>query len=1787
MDSSSSPSLPGVSCDATQTLVFDINIWQLGRGSAATAKAISAWLTLLASYKCDTAIRLTHSGAGSLSGLVDVGVHWDAPVEELVHRVEAHLSNLTHNTAKMMPTSSASSVDGLCTATDHITPNFDMSSSSSSDGIATPDHSVPSVDESKPNRPGKSSSSSSGNNTTYNSGVSTPAESLDSSQPSLLSLAHLCTQDFSLAIAEAGEPQIVEIHCSVGAGNIRAFTHMPIEVAAHSGLLSQISRHYEYIVREIALGDNALQPLIDLKAISGLHLSQIWEWNANVPKGRHDVCIHELFMERAQRHPDLPAIDAHDGKMTYRQLDEASTCLAGVILSRGILPGSIIMVFIEKSMWVPVAQLAIMKSGCVSTVLDVSLPDGRHQQIAELVQPAAILSSSVCSETIQRLQPSCVHLTISHDSLHSWASDSTVLPKVSPSSWLYIVFTSGSTGTPKGAIISHENYASAVATQQTVLDVVEYDRVFDFASYAFDASWCNVIHALTVGGCLCIPSDEERKEDVAAALRKYQVNYAVMTPSVAWFPASQLPDSLRTIHFGGEALKASMVRELSARITVINAYGPAECSTVSTAIVGDPSDDEDPTIGQGLGACTWVVKLDGTDLVPIGEIGELWVEGPIVGQGYLGEPQKTADAFVESPPWLVRGCRGSPSGSAGHHPGRRGRMYKTGDLVRYRDDGNLEFVGRKDSQVKVRGQRVELGEIEHNIQRALTEEARQRNVQTVAHVIKPEGTDATTLVCFLFLSASSGVSGDEAEVILNQALVGTESRLAEMVPPYMVPSAFFPIQNVPMTPTGKVDRKRLLQDGPTLYKELQKMRTLPCAQEQEQELSATELAIREVWSDVLNIPPQGLDLDAAFTRLGGDSISAMQVVSRCRAQNMAVRVADILKLQTIRRISETVRLVRAKVDRADADADADATMDEGGQAWPLTPIQQIFFDNNPQGMNYYTLSFIVKLTRHASLAQLASALLILTNRHGMLRTRFRKTAAVDGQGSQWEQYLAAPGPEAFAVTERDYSSRVAMQAVVDQRQDALDLVTGPVFAVDVFNAPGEPQTLLMSAHHAIMDLVSWRVIWHELSQLLQGATSLPRPIMSFATWCRLQRQEAMVLDPSTVLPFQVVRPDFGYWDASPAELLFKHSALDISTVPAAETELLLGASNECFGTEILDILVGTLAHCFGQIFSDRTIPAIFVEGHGREPVDGMDDADLADIVGWFTSLYPIQLPSGEPSGQEEDGCKSVLDMIKRAKDVRRSVPGKGRPYFASRFHSEAGARAFRDHRYPEIIFNYRGSFQQLEDERSLFKYEDRHHRNVTVPGDGPDYQRPSLIDMNLVIQDGKLQVWTRYHKSTHKHARVLQWIKHYAQTLATVSHELCKSPAQRTLSDVPLLDISYKGLDLLIAGQLAEANIAPGDIKDMYGCTPMQEGVLISAVAGTASYRTVTIWKAVQGTSGVCASTLAEAWTAVTRAHPVLCTIFTTNPDDGRFVQVVLREANDVAVCRPSSSEAPVDYLTRMQGPVAASSQPQCFFTVCVGDNQEVACRLDISHALIDAASLPILTRDLEKAYAGQALGVSTVYSAYVDHVRRASSSARLLYWQSYLADAMPCILPGDVDSIPVTARSTQGSRHAWLDIRPDVASPVAEACRLMGLTRSAFLHIAWSLVLSYFTGMREVCFGYLSSGRDAPIDGIQDIVGPLIAMLLARVDLEQPLTSVIDQTNLYNINHLEHEHVSLAELQHAVAAKKLFNTNITVREARLPPPPSADRIQFIEISEEDPHEVGYFFSNGIKMGGY
>ncbi|KAJ6110810.1 NRPS-like protein biosynthetic cluster [Penicillium sp. IBT 16267x] len=476
-------------------------------------------------------------------------------------------------------------------------------------------------------------------------------------------------------------------------------------------------------------------------------LLSIWEWNRILPTPV-ERCIDEMIEERTHAQPTAPAVCAWDGELTYRELDQLATQMASRLVRMGVGPDNIVPLCFEKSRWMTVAILAVIKAGAGFVALDPALPERRLLEIVGQVNATVLLSSLEHKVLGTRLVDNVVTLSSeAFPPLTDPNADTIILAthrRPSPSSVIYVVFTSGSTGTPKGVVIEHRNVASALHHQVDRLGITANSRFYDFSSYSYDVSISNSLAVLVTGGCLCTPSEQDRLDNVPGSIRSLRANITALTPSVASLLTPKTVPELRSIILVGEPVRTNDLSRWKDRKHIICRYGVSESPAASTIYDSSTSPNHPHSIGTAAGLVTWVVDPNNHNLLsPLGATGELLLEGPSLSRGYLNDPAKTTAAFIQSPEWLLNGAPGQP--------GRHGRLYKTGDLVRYMKDGTLTFVGRKDTQVKIRGQRVELGEIEHHIKDCLADDAQQVVVELV---MLPGPIPKPTLMVFVQQEAS-------------------------------------------------------------------------------------------------------------------------------------------------------------------------------------------------------------------------------------------------------------------------------------------------------------------------------------------------------------------------------------------------------------------------------------------------------------------------------------------------------------------------------------------------------------------------------------------------------------------------------------------------------------------------------------------------------------------------------------------------------------------------------------------------------------------------------------------------------------------------------------------------------------------------------------------------------------------------------------------------------------------------------------------------------------------------
>ncbi|KAL2851960.1 hypothetical protein BJY01DRAFT_232726 [Aspergillus pseudoustus] len=813
-------------------------------------------------------------------------------------------------------------------------------------------------------------------------------------------------------------------------------------------------------------------------------LDSIWSWNHTLPP-TYKFCMHEMVADQARRSPNKEAICSWDGSLTYRQVDQCSTFVATSLKDLGVKLHDVLPVCFEKSRWTIVAVLAVMKSGATFVLMDPTLPLARLQNIAQQVGAKMMLSSRNQNELSMSIMPNATPFVVEADTFTNPAKLQN-LPDLGPvpsSALMYMIFTSGSTGTPKGVKISHETYTSSAIPRAKEVGYTENSRTLDFASYAFDVSIDSMLLTLGNGGCLCIPSDEDRMNDINGVIRNMKVNYAGLTPSVGRILDKDVIAQLEGFGLGGEAVSARDCNVWGKLSRIIIGYGPCEC-TIGCTVNGNAATGRDYiSIGKGNGAAIWITDPnDHESLVPVGAVGELLVEGPIVGQGYLNDPEKTAAAFIEDPKWLIAGHKGLA--------GRRGHLYKTGDIGKYDPDGTggIVFVGRKDTQVKLRGQRVELGEIESQLRARLPSD-----VNVIAEVIVPKASGGqATLVAFVSVQSSkkqdnTELQPEELPEDLRQTLSDADTDVATVLPRYMVPTAYIPVNYMPVLISGKTDRKRLREFGANV--DLRQVEGTSSSSSHTGTLSELEQRLRAAWGETLKREPESIRPDDNFFALGGDSVMAMKLVSISRAHGLELTVTNTFNNPALSHMASVVTVCDAEAREETAafsmisQAVNSATI-EAAQAcgteptavediYPCTPTQESLFTFSLKAVVAYVAQRVACIPSHIDLDTWRKAWEDVVAASPILRTRVAQ--------------ISEPGLQQVVLKERiswKHSNNLD-QYLENDKSEKMELGQSLARYAIVENAGDGKRYMVWTIHHVVYDGWSEPIVLQQVSNALQ------------------------------------------------------------------------------------------------------------------------------------------------------------------------------------------------------------------------------------------------------------------------------------------------------------------------------------------------------------------------------------------------------------------------------------------------------------------------------------------------------------------------------------------------------------------------------------------------------------------------------------------------------------------------------------------------------------------------------
>ena len=1413
--------------------------------------------------------------------------------------------------------------------------------------------------------------------------------------------------------------------------------------------------HLEILLAGIAADPQARVADVELLTAAERH-QLLADWNDTAQGWAGDACLHTLFSEQARRTPGHAAAVFEEESLTYAELESRANRLAHHLRRLGVGPEVRVALCFERSIEMVVALFGVLKAGGAYVPLDPAAPAerlaGLLRDLERDGEPAPLLTQAGLAGRLPAHTGTVLRLDADWP-LIDGAEHRPPASGVTPANAAYILYTSGSTGRPKGVVVEHRqivNYLRAVIAR---LELAPGASAGLLQPLSVDSGKTALYPPLLVGGTLHLIS-EERALDAAALgdyFRRHAVDLLKIAPShLAALQSAPAPQDVLPrgwLALGGEASRAEWAAALATlepACRVFIHYGPTE-TTVGVLAgrigPGGPAAGISGTapLGRPL-AGTRIYLLDrGMRPVGLGIPGELCIGGANVARGYDGRPDLTAERFVPDPFGAVPGAR----------------LYRTGDLARYLPDARVEFLGRFDHQVKIRGFRIELGEIESTLSRC-------PGVREAAVAAREDGGGAKRLVAYLLPRGEARPDGAELQRYAQERLPG-----------YMVPTAFVWLEDFPRSPQGKLDRKRLPAPEPSPERHYEAPR------------NSAEERLAEVWKQVLRV--ERLGIHDNFFSLGGDSILSIQVISRASAAGLRLTARQVFEHPTVAGLAA---VAEEAGDRKEAGWSDRPT--------PLTPIQQRFFEQDRVHPEHYNQAVLLS-SSELDERRLGPVLEHLAAHHEALCIRFERHP----EGG-WQQVYRSGGPGGF-FSQVDLRAlprerqRESLEEVASRLQASLDLSRGPLLRAAVFTSgSGEPCRLLLAIHHLVVDGVSWRILLEDLEtacrQLAAGeAVSLPPRTSSYQSWA--ERLAAHAASPELAAQAEIWlaerRRPLSLPRVFPAGLGTAATAARVAVaLTAAETRALLQDVPRAYRTQINDALLTALVESFGAWTGSRRL-LVDLESHGRAEI--FPDLDLSRTVGWFTAVHPVLLDTTGAAGTGAALCT--------VKERLRAVPDQGIGYGVLRYLGQGEmADALRALPHARVLFNYLGQLDQALPARSLFQAAGESAGAVS----DPRQRRLYPVEINGGVREGRLQLtWICERRDREA---VEAWAGRFQEALrGLIEHCLSPEAGGYTPADFPLARIRQAELDLLASESRGAA------IEDLYPAAPVQEGMLFHSLQEPGSGVYVE-QLSLHLQAGLDLDAFERAWERLVRRHPALRTTFHWH-GLARPLQRVHAEV-ELPWERHDLRELPADerqpwlesFLEEDRRRGFDLTRPPLLRLALIrlGD-QEHQFVWSHHHILFDGWSTSILLNELFSLYeAGRrgeeaVLGPVRPYRDFIAWLEGSDAAAAEAFWRRTLAGLEEPTALG-LAKTQAAGEAARGERFSRLPA-PETAS-LQRFSRTHRLTLATVVQGAWALLLGRYHGGEDVLFGAVTSGRSAPLAGIESMVGLFINTLPARVQV-------------------------------------------------------------------------------------
>ncbi|MDC2943372.1 non-ribosomal peptide synthetase [Bacillus thuringiensis] len=1071
--------------------------------------------------------------------------------------------------------------------------------------------------------------------------------------------------------------------------------------------IEQMAKHFEHLIETMVADPH--QIISEIGLLSQEEQELLAGMNDTFVPIPSYQSISAQFEKQAEMRPEETAAVFRGSSISYGELNSRANQLAHALIQQGVGTDMLVGIMVRPSFDLLIGMLGILKAGGAYVPIDPQYPDSRIEYMLKDSAVPLLLTQSVLKERTDSYSGKVIYLDEGME-----GERTTNPPSVAEGHHLaYMIYTSGSTGEPKGVLIEQHSVLNLWQWFERTYHVAPGDAILHMTNSAFDVSVEETLIPLMSGAVVVIAEKQVvfQKEMLIDFLNEHKVRIAQFVPATLralLAGQTKKAKNLEVVICGGEKLDPQLANQITSQgYHLYNHYGPTE-ATVDTLVWSCPPNRGVIKLGAPIDNTKVYVLDEEGNPVPSGIPGELYIGGAGIARGYLNRPDQTDCAFVPDP------------------FEQNGRLYKTGDLVKWHSDQTIEYLGRLDKQVKIRGMRIEPGEITAK----LLELDEIENGYVMAH---HDEEGQVNLCAYIVWKKES-----EPQKI--------RRKLAQALPEYMIPVHFMTIDELPLTPNGKVSEQLL----PIPEKETETVEAYvpPCTE--------IEKLLTDIWQEVLGI--ERVSIKGSFFDYGGDSIKAIQISSQLRKYRLKLETKYLFTHATIQEVAIYIEPLKKQIDQRQISGEI-----------LLSPIQNWFFSKNFVNPHHYNQAETLYKAEGFDPEAVELALDKLIEHHDVLRAVFVKNPQQMVQINR-KAYTADFYTLEVMNLRNKNNWRELAENHIDSIQGELDIENGPLIKASIFQT-NKGGHLVIVIHHLIIDGVSWGILLEDLETAYEQAVSgekikLPEKTNSYKEWTTELWNYAK----------EEVVNEKAYWEdvenrlVVPSSLAVRQSINQkrwyskqlVRQLNKEKTDLLLKQAHRAYNTEINEILLAAFALAMKEQFGIEELP-LDLEGHGRETFS--EDVDVSRTIGWFTSVFPVVLEAGR---EEKLGT-----AIKSVKDQLRRIPQKGMGYgllYCKELHT------IEERPSPPVSFNYLGQFELHENEGQSL-----HLGN----SNSLENERTHMLDLNLAVINGVLEINLEYHEREFDRNEIEQLLNVYTETLEKmVDHCIDKEDdGEKTLSD--------------------------------------------------------------------------------------------------------------------------------------------------------------------------------------------------------------------------------------------------------------------------------------------------------------------------------------------------------------------------------------------------------------------